>query len=531
MNYTNTGFGGQARAQPQGIAPLSKASRIGQAAQAITLGSFDTNVVTGAPLTGIGGTASTPAKGSVARINTAVGKALAFRKSATRGTAVLPTIGTQSFVEFWYGYPSADQGNNGNGTDDPTFLTGSSNNMTAICARLGSNHNGGGYPESWGALYSWGDVFNAAQDTLTPGVLTMLIVVRRQDRMELWRDGVLRRTVMQTPISISSSAFVLSAFLESDYWTSSSDMVLAGRAIIEPTADEVQALSSNPFSLFDQTYNATYSEPFSYLNSGVGSQAYSPAYSGTTASASFSYSNAGAGSQTYSPKYSAKPTYANSGAGAQAYAAKFRATPSYTSSSTGSQAYSSGFGAPKSYANSGIGSQSYTLSLAGAGLSYSNSGAGTQAYVPQFRAPVSYLNSGVGAQSYAESNSELFSYSNSGIGSQNYVPTISKTSVLPQNYGGGITHVPRPEPKPTRQEKKDLKKAKLHLVDQEKVDALKQSIQVEVPLDRYWVEQIELARLMMEQELAARLEEEEMQMVVVMALAHHRRNRFHRLAA
>lgn len=235
--------------QPQGYARLNPASRIAMAAHAIVLGSVDVDVVTGKLLTGSGQfSTNTPTLNALARVSSPVGQAIAFRKGTWRA-AMSRQVGTQSFVEFWYGRPSSDFGNKGTGATDPTFATGSSNNAAAIVTRMGNYSDGNA--EHWGALYRWSDVFYGAGEALTPGVLTLLVVVRRQDRMELWRDGLLKRTVMVGPQNLGSCGLVVGAFLENDYWTSSSDMVLAGRSMLDPSADEIRAFSANLWSLFD----------------------------------------------------------------------------------------------------------------------------------------------------------------------------------------------------------------------------------------------------------------------------------------
>jgi hypothetical protein len=251
--------------QPQGYALLNPQSRLARNAHTVMLGSADIDIVTGKLLTGAGTfSTNTPALNQLARINKPVGQAMALRKGTWRAALPRP-VGTQSFVEFWYGYPTSDNGNKGNGTVDPTFATGCTNNMSAICTRLGqySVNN-----DSWGALYEWNATFISANETIPANVLTMLVVARYQNRTELWRDGALKATRMGGPMNLNSCGLVTGAFLESDYWSSSSDMVMAGRSLVELSPDEIRAFCLNPWSIFydeeeaEIVFGPTYTLPF-----------------------------------------------------------------------------------------------------------------------------------------------------------------------------------------------------------------------------------------------------------------------------
>lgn len=228
------------RYQPQGLARLRPNI---SGAQSIILASTGMDVVSRKPIVF---SASNPP-----RAVTPSGIGIGFRKNGWVQSDPQPDIGTQTFVEFWVGYPSSDYGNYGNGDNDPTFLTGSSVNNTAIVGKLGSIHAANGDSTSWGALYRWSDIFNSANDVLTPGKLTVLVVVRRQTGMELWRDGRLRNFVSQTPISLSGSTFMLGAFIANDYWRSSSTPLLAGRIVADWGAEQIQSFCANPWKIFE----------------------------------------------------------------------------------------------------------------------------------------------------------------------------------------------------------------------------------------------------------------------------------------
>jgi hypothetical protein len=233
------------RQQPQQGAQLDRSNRFAANALAIVTASQDVNHASGKQLqrggAGFAGTVR-PA-----------GRAWAFRKNFYLQTEAQPAIGTQSFVEFWWGYLTSDVGNKGNGGNDPTFLTGSSANNTAIVGRIGTSRGS----TNWGALYNWtGNTaspdFNNAGEILPVDTLTLLLVVRRQTGMELWRDGKQVAYFAQGPANLAASTFMLGTFVQDAYWTSSSDAVLAGRVItpVEPSAAEIRAFSENPWALF-----------------------------------------------------------------------------------------------------------------------------------------------------------------------------------------------------------------------------------------------------------------------------------------
>jgi len=233
------------RQQPQQCAQLDRSNRFAANALAIVSAAQDINYATGKQLvrggTGFAGTVR-PA-----------GRAWAFRKNFYLQTEVQPAIGTQSFVEFWWGYLTSDAGNKGNGGNDPTFLTGSSANNTAIVGRIGTSRGS----NNWGALYNWtGNTanpdFNNAGETLPVDTLTLLVVVRRQTGMEFWRDGKQVAYFAQGPANLAASAFMLGTFVTDAYWTSSSDAVLAGRVLtpVEPSAAEIRSFFENPWAQF-----------------------------------------------------------------------------------------------------------------------------------------------------------------------------------------------------------------------------------------------------------------------------------------
>lgn len=235
------------RYQPQGRARLNPSSRLARASQALIVGGIPTNLATGKPLT----TAGTGA----AKLARPVGLADSFRKNFYRVTEMLPAIGTQSFVEFWVGYVTADLGIQGS-SNESAFLTGSSNNQTGIARAIGQNNAMGGERFYWGALTNPSDWSKLSHGNGGLGLDTphVLVTVRRQDRFELWRNGELVRTIMQAAGNITASKFLVGSFIENTgYWPSSSDMLLAGRAIMELSADEVRQFSNDPWQLFADT--------------------------------------------------------------------------------------------------------------------------------------------------------------------------------------------------------------------------------------------------------------------------------------
>jgi hypothetical protein len=231
------------RQQPQQGAQLDRSNRFAANALAIITASQDINHATGKQLVR-GGT------GYAGMVRPA-GRTWAFRKNFYVQTEALPAIGTQSFVEFWYGYPSATLYSS---NTSPGFLTGSESAQVGIAGSLGDLASGSS--TQWGAVYNWGaggsNALNPSGEVLTPGELTLLVIVRRQSGMELWRNGRLIRFIAQSPISYPSSVMYCGTFVSASYWASQSDTLLAGRVLtpIEPTTAETQAFSENPWALW-----------------------------------------------------------------------------------------------------------------------------------------------------------------------------------------------------------------------------------------------------------------------------------------
>lgn len=233
------------RQQPQQGAQLNRKSVFAAGALAIVSAGQDINYASGRPLT----------RGGLGYLKQGFSGGLAWspRKSFWINTETLPAIGTQSFVEFWLGYPSSTLGNLGANGADPTFLTGSSLNNSAIVSHLGSSRSA---TDNWGALYNWSNApsgqFNDAGEVLTAGKLTLLVVVRRQTGMDFWRDGRLIKSISQAPTNLAASTMVVGSFIQDTYWTSCSDAILAGRVLtpVEPTAAEIKAFFDNPWQTF-----------------------------------------------------------------------------------------------------------------------------------------------------------------------------------------------------------------------------------------------------------------------------------------
>lgn len=230
------------RYQPQGRAQLDRSNPLAAGAQAIISAAQSANLVSQKTLA---------SSGTINRAFSPAGKAIQFRKNGYLETEALPALGTASFVEFWYGYPSADLYASGSSSQDPGFLTGSSANMVGICGSIGSRTGGGA---NWGAVYNWNSSqINNAGEVLTPGQLTLLVVVRRQSGMELWRNGRLIKSFAQTPVSYPAETLICGSFVEDvSYWSSSSDTVLAGRILGEWSADQVRGFSANPWQIFTE---------------------------------------------------------------------------------------------------------------------------------------------------------------------------------------------------------------------------------------------------------------------------------------
>jgi hypothetical protein len=232
-----------ARIQPQGAARLDRRNKFAANAQAILSAAHSLNLATNKPLT-VAGT-------GYLKQGFPAGQALSFRKNFYVETELLPAIGTASFVEYWLGYPSADLYAKGSSSQDPGFLTGSSANMVGICGSIGSRTGGG---SNWGAVYNWNsNQINNTGEVLPPGQLALLVVVRRQSGMEFWRNGRLVSFIAQAPVSYPAQTLICGSFVEdSNYWTSSSDTVLAGRVLmpVEPTADEIKQFMANVWQQF-----------------------------------------------------------------------------------------------------------------------------------------------------------------------------------------------------------------------------------------------------------------------------------------
>ena len=228
------------RYQPQGRARLDRSNPLAAGAQAIISAAQSANLVSQKPLV---------SSGTINRAFSPAGKAIQFRKNGYLETEILPALGTASFFEFWYGYPSADLNASGSGGQDPGFLTGSSANMVGICGSIGSRTGGGA---SWGAVYNWNaSQINSAGEALTAGQLTLLVVVRRQAGMEFWRNGRLIKSIAQAPVSYPAETLICGSFVEDvSYWSSSSDTVLAGRILGEWSADQIRGFSANLWQLF-----------------------------------------------------------------------------------------------------------------------------------------------------------------------------------------------------------------------------------------------------------------------------------------
>jgi hypothetical protein len=187
---------------------------------------------------------------------TPLGVTFNFVKNGYIETEVLPAIGTQTFVEFWYGYPATDPNEryaSGSSGQDPGFLTGSSANMCGIFQAAGSRY---GAPQTqWGCVYNWNAAsissYSLSNEVLPPGVLAVLVIVRRQTGTELWRNGRLVNFIAQSPISYPAQSLICGSFVEDvAYWSSSNNTLLAGRIIADWSPAQVQAFSANPFQLF-----------------------------------------------------------------------------------------------------------------------------------------------------------------------------------------------------------------------------------------------------------------------------------------
>ena len=230
------------RQQPQQGAQLDRSNRLAANAQAILSAAQDLNHATGKQLTRGGS--------GFAKQHLSAGQAWSFRKNFYVETEVLPAIGTGAFVEFWMGYPSTDVYAKGS-ANEPGFVTGSSANQFGICATGGVGHTG----VRWGCVNNWGsNTFYDSGESLTPGVLTVLLVYRYGTTLELWRNGqMIQRFTGITPTSLPAQTLICGSFVEdTGYWPSSSDTVMAGRILVPTavTAAEIRAFSENPWALW-----------------------------------------------------------------------------------------------------------------------------------------------------------------------------------------------------------------------------------------------------------------------------------------
>jgi hypothetical protein len=220
---------------PQGGAALDPYSPLMAGVQAIISPSSPLNLATHVPL-GTAGTVNVGMSGA--------GQAFNFRKNGYVETEVLPAIGTASYVEFWYGIPSADIGAKGQAAE-AGFLTGSNSNNIGIAARMGSVSTSNSAPGNWGAVYNWNSM-NDAGEVLPVGELTLLVVHRKQTGTELWRNGRLVKFIPQAPANIAASSLICGSFIRDlGYWTSSSDTILAGRVVGDWSPEDVLQFSDD----------------------------------------------------------------------------------------------------------------------------------------------------------------------------------------------------------------------------------------------------------------------------------------------
>ena len=295
------------RYQPQGGASLNRGSPLVRGMQGLIAPGYSRNPVTGVPLVSVGG---------ILPRSSPVGLLLPFFKNGYIETEVLPAIGTENFVEFWYGYPSAEKSAKG-GSAEPGFLTGSSQNQAGICAAIGSNRSGGlpSKADSWGFVYNWSQNYLIdAGETLTPGVLTLLVVVRRQSGVEFWRNGRLIRYTQIMPASYPAQSLICGSFIEdTGYWSSANDTILAGRVMGDWSSADVQAFSANPWQIF-----AARDDDDDQL-------AAPKQYTLAAAGGSFSVAGAGAGLRAARRLPAASSTFALSGSAASLRAARILA--------------------------------------------------------------------------------------------------------------------------------------------------------------------------------------------------------------
>lgn len=243
--------------QPQQGTPINLSTRIGAGALAVITPTLGINWVTGKPLSRSGTGYSLATLGGYQTVN--------FRKNFYLETEMLPALGTRSYIAFWLGYPIAT-GTAGNGTE-PAFVLGSSTNSVGICTSTGTNRTisvgPGGTNNSmyWGGVNaSWATVYGSSDGIpnigSTSGKPVMLMMVRNQNSLDFWRDGVM---VKSLPVGISSIAafkLIAGAFVEDPNWYVSANMALSGLIALssDPSPAELQAFATNPWGvLFNST--------------------------------------------------------------------------------------------------------------------------------------------------------------------------------------------------------------------------------------------------------------------------------------
>jgi hypothetical protein len=234
--------------QPQQGMPIDRSTRIGAGALAVVTPAIDINWVSGKALARVGsGFAKQLLNG---------GTSWKFRQNFYLETENLPAIGTDTFVDFWVGYANATTGNAGNGSSFPAMLTGANQaNQAGICMTIGNNYASvnSNSVNNWGCVLNWANatkLFSAAEN-IPLGELTVLVMVRRQAGIELWRNGVLKATTTITPVSIPSMSFIVGSFVNTTTWCSANDTILAGRSKFEPTTNDIVTFSANPWLLFN----------------------------------------------------------------------------------------------------------------------------------------------------------------------------------------------------------------------------------------------------------------------------------------
>lgn len=239
----------RATRQPQGGVKLASNSPLLKAgALAIVTGSQPVNLASGLPLKVTG-----PANKSI----TAAGIADAYNKDSYKTTETFEAIGTRSYIQFWAGFPSGQTGTSG-GSGAETWVVGSTSAQTGMASRLGYDRrsiraNGSNGDESeWGAVRQWGSdpVNYSAGEVLTPGVFTVLLAARYQDRTELWRDSRLVATFLASPVDIPSQGLVFGSFVEHDAWRVANDTVLAGMVLGEWTFDQLASFTRDEKSIW-----------------------------------------------------------------------------------------------------------------------------------------------------------------------------------------------------------------------------------------------------------------------------------------